>query len=114
MLYRAIVLLGILVMVSCQPAFSSEKPLIMTEKNCSTIKVMARQIIIDLQQGMSQYQAMRALNKRPMTDFGKDGEVVKVYLQVNLSAFSRNLNRGFRVLQILPAVEQDCLSQVGS
>lgn len=88
---------------SCAPAYSQEIKL--TDAGCTVVKSTARQILADLQQGTTQYQIMKQLNDR---DFGKDQEAVKLYLQVNTSAFSRNIQRGFRVDQVLSAVERDC------
>lgn len=110
MLRKTLAILGMLAMASCTPTYATE--LKMTAQHCTTVKVLARQIIIDLQQGTSAYQIMHQLNERPMSDYGTDGEAAKLYLQINTSAFSRNVRKGFRVNQILKVVEKDCNMQV--
>lgn len=112
MLRKTFAVFGVLAaMSSCTPVYAQVSPL--TESNCKVIKTMARQILIDIQQGASQYQIMQQLNNRKIEEFGKDGEVVKLYLQVNTSAFTRNMRRGYRVQQVLNAVERDCVEQIG-
>lgn len=112
MLHKVLAVFGILALVSCNPSYAAEQPLEMTATNCTKVKTMARQIVIDLQQGASQYQVMRSLNARPMGDYGTNGEIVKLYLQVNTSALTRNVFKGYRLGEILKVVEKDCLAQV--
>lgn len=113
MLHKVLAFFGILGLMSCTPAYSTEE-LGLNAKQCSVVKSMARQIVIDLQQGATQYQIMRKLNNRPLDDFGPDGEMVKLYLQVNTSAFARNVRKGYRVSQIINAVDKDCATRVES
>lgn len=112
MLHKVLAVFGILALVSCNPTYAAEQPLEMTATNCNKVKSLARQIVIDIQQGASQYQIMRSMNARPMSDYGDNGEIVKLYLQVNTSAFARNVFKGYRLGEILKVVEKDCQEQV--
>ena len=96
---------------SCAPAYAQATTL--NEANCPTAKSMARQILIDLQQGKTLFQTMKTLNDRSLKDYGTNGEAVKLYLQVNTSAFALNLKRGHRVQKILQIVDEDCRSRIG-
>lgn len=112
MLRKTLSVFGLLaVMSSCVPAYAQVNEL--TEANCKTVKAMSRQVLIDLQQGATQFQIMKALNDRDLKDFGKDGESVKLYLQVNTSAFTLNLKRGYRIQKIMQVVEEDCRARIG-
>ncbi|ABY63192.1 hypothetical protein ST201phi2-1p367 [Pseudomonas phage 201phi2-1] len=112
MLRKTITVLGFLTLISCTPSYAKADVTPLTAEHCKTVKVMARQILIAMQQGATQYQVMQDLNHRSMMDFGKGGEIVKLYLQVNTSAFARNIKKGFRVGQILQIVDKDCNTQV--
>lgn len=112
MFKKILTTLSFLVSVGCNPSYATEA-IVLTEQNCKTAKVISRQIVINMQQGESQYEVMNYLNKEPIETFGKNGDIVKLYLQINVSAFNRNVNKGFRVNEILRAVEKDCSARIG-
>lgn len=113
MLRKLIAVLGTLSFVSCTPATANAVGLEVTHENCTIAKTMARQILTDFKQGASQIDVMRDLNSRPMKDFGPNGETVKVYLQVNVSALHRNVAKAYSPASILNVIERDCMSQLG-
>lgn len=109
MLKQLIAGIGLLIMASCHPVYAADANVI-TDKHCAMVKAISRQLLIDIQQGATQYEVMNMINKR---DFNEPDYPAKVFLQLCVNDFVRNIHRGFRVQQVLTQVQANCEKMIG-
>lgn len=109
MLKQLVAGIGLLIMASCHPVYADDTNTI-TAKHCSTVRLLSRQMLIDIQKGATQYEIMDRINNH---DFGKDGYPAKVYMQLTVNDYVSNIHRGFRVQQILDQVQRNCEKMIG-
>lgn len=113
MFHKILAVFWLFAMVSCTPSYAEAPVSVLTAEHCIKGRIIARQILVEFQQGASQIQVMHGLNTRAMGDYGVNGDITKVYLQLNVSAFKRNLDKGFRIDQVLKKFDSDCEKSLG-
>lgn len=108
---RWLVLFITLMFVGCQPSYS-DKEIMITPKSCEVAVQLAKRSLVMFREGRDQFDVMVMLDNYN-TQNNSDAFAGKVYTQVMVVDFQKNVYKAFKDQDILSVFTKSCTNRLG-